>query len=369
AGPPKPRSHFTSTEDLLTRFNLLPAYNKYVRPYSAPVEQPTSTTINKGKGKEKERSVPPGSTPPIGADGTEEEGKGEKKAKNTYRQLIKGLPGKHSIKKDDYLTTMIQVPPKQRIAIKRFDLRTQRDAFSVSLEGIKAWNIAALVEESPQAREDRKKRKELRKFAKAQGQAALAAMGTPRATGLPVTPATMATSISTPTAAHTPARTGTPKPASGMTRTTATSIAYQSANPVQHRTRTPLGIGTPHSIGTPAAGTLPTPGPTNTFTPARSTPGSTPAPVAGPDSGVAKRGVKREREYSMDGVQMGTTTNRMSGQAQSIGVNGGGTPKPASVAGAKAGNAGVRPRPLKKQRMDVQGQSRGMPLQQPTPHG
>lgn len=41
------------------------------------------------------------------------------------------------MKKDDYLMTTMQVPPKQRIAITPFDLRTQRDAFSVSLDGLK----------------------------------------------------------------------------------------------------------------------------------------------------------------------------------------------------------------------------------------
>ena len=41
------------------------------------------------------------------------------------------------MKKDDFLSDIIQVPPKQRIPIAPFDLRTQRDAFSVSLEGLK----------------------------------------------------------------------------------------------------------------------------------------------------------------------------------------------------------------------------------------
>lgn len=45
--------------------------------------------------------------------------------------------GKHSTKKDDYLMTTMQVAPKQRIHITPFDLRTQRDAFSVSLDGLK----------------------------------------------------------------------------------------------------------------------------------------------------------------------------------------------------------------------------------------
>ena len=46
-------------------------------------------------------------------------------------------PGKHSIKKDDFLTNIIQVPPKQHIPITPFDSRTQSEAFAVSLEGLK----------------------------------------------------------------------------------------------------------------------------------------------------------------------------------------------------------------------------------------
>jgi hypothetical protein len=50
------------------------------------------------------------------------------------------------MKKDDYLTTMMQVPPKQRIAIVPFDQRTQREAFAVSPEGLKGvCHICRLV--------------------------------------------------------------------------------------------------------------------------------------------------------------------------------------------------------------------------------
>jgi hypothetical protein len=85
------------------------------------------------------------------------------------------LTGKHSLKKDDSLTKVMLVPPKQRMRIAHFDLRTQEEAFTVSLEGLKGvccllspaitnlisilqWNINTLILESAQAREDRKKR-------------------------------------------------------------------------------------------------------------------------------------------------------------------------------------------------------------------
>ncbi|KAF9073438.1 hypothetical protein BDP27DRAFT_1318903 [Rhodocollybia butyracea] len=35
----------------------------------------------------------------------------------------------------------MQAPPKQRVRISEFDSRTQRDAFTVSLEGLKGVSI------------------------------------------------------------------------------------------------------------------------------------------------------------------------------------------------------------------------------------
>ncbi|KZP22715.1 hypothetical protein FIBSPDRAFT_685333, partial [Athelia psychrophila] len=182
---PQPPAHLASTQDLIARFQLLPAYDKYVRPHVVAEDPPaTPGAIDKGKGKEKELAT---ATPDDGQDGDDDEGgKGDKKKKNTYKHLIKETPGKHSMRKDDYLMTMMQVPPKQRISISQFDQKTQREAFSVSLEGLKAvsasrnerlspshvangalqWNVNTLIVESVQAREDRKRRKELKKLAK-----------------------------------------------------------------------------------------------------------------------------------------------------------------------------------------------------------
>lgn len=91
------------------------------------------------------------------------------------------VTGKHSMKKDDFLTTIMLVPPKQRTRIHAFDPRTQEEAFTVSPEGLKGvsrlilptmsselthcqWNINTLVVESAQAREDRKKRVSIRSW-------------------------------------------------------------------------------------------------------------------------------------------------------------------------------------------------------------
>lgn len=41
------------------------------------------------------------------------------------------------MKKDDYLTSMMMIPPKQPTRINQFDVRTQQEAFAVSLEGLK----------------------------------------------------------------------------------------------------------------------------------------------------------------------------------------------------------------------------------------
>ena len=96
AGPPRPPPYFTSTEDLLKRFQLLPSYDKYVRPFAPPVSQPGAT--DKGKGKEIPLRDAPASSPAAhtsaaGNDGEDDEGgKGEKKFKN-YKHLIKSVPG------------------------------------------------------------------------------------------------------------------------------------------------------------------------------------------------------------------------------------------------------------------------------------
>ncbi|KAI0293782.1 hypothetical protein BC826DRAFT_910387 [Russula brevipes] len=225
---PRPPQLLESTQDLISRFHLLSAYDKFVRPFISQEHDPHTTQLpttpavppssDKGKGKERDPGTPTiasAATPGTHHDPDDDEGRDGKKKKNTYRHLIKGVPGKHSIKKDDFLTTIVQVPPKQHMPIAPFDSRTQTEAFTVSLEGLKGvldirskllqWNIHALVPESTQAREDRKKRKELKKLAKAQGSAAPLSAGTP----LPSTP------IAAPTPSQPPAqppRTSTPIP-------------------------------------------------------------------------------------------------------------------------------------------------------------
>jgi hypothetical protein len=109
-GHPQPQTYLRSTQDLVTRFNLLSAYDKYVRPFATPtpipdearsVEPPTPGGMDKGKGKQRETSMPFAAPTPAGlndGDGDDDEGgKGDKRRKNNYRHLIKGIPGVHFV--------------------------------------------------------------------------------------------------------------------------------------------------------------------------------------------------------------------------------------------------------------------------------
>ncbi|KAF9267811.1 hypothetical protein L218DRAFT_893982 [Marasmius fiardii PR-910] len=372
--------YIKSTHDLLSQFCLKDAYDKYVKP---PPTDPTSpSATDKGKGKEMV------ATP--AADGQDQDddevtGKGEKKKKNSYRHLIKGVPGKHSMKKDDFLMTIMQVPPKQRVKLAPFDSKTQ-DAYDVTLEGLKAWNHAALIVESAQAREDRKKRKELKKLAKAQMQGqgniqSQAGASTPK----PFTPSSVpAGSASTPSS-H-PPRTSTPQP---QPQKPLLSTAPR-LNPNVHTQRittttpttttpTPTPI-VPRPNSTPSAAVSTSivhhpnprnhvPSPVQIPTQKASTPlrSATPTTTSGPHplsapplsanttttgtgsnaSGQLPRGQKREREDSAYGPP--------SQQQESLNghTNGISQPQSASkpIIGVRAGNNSVRPRPIKKQRM------------------
>ncbi|KAH7868109.1 uncharacterized protein C8R40DRAFT_1178222 [Lentinula edodes] len=132
-------AYIQSTQDLLRKLHLHDAYDKYVRLFNASSDDapipndrneavstsPPTTGQNglmgasdKGKGKEV-APAPMAQTPAAdGQDGDDDNGpggKGEKKKKNSYKHLIKGVPGKHSLKKDDNLTKLMLAPLKQRV--------------------------------------------------------------------------------------------------------------------------------------------------------------------------------------------------------------------------------------------------------------
>lgn len=308
AAHPPPRTSLASTQDLLARFNLHSAYDKHVRP-SIPSQLPLSHA-----------SIPPHTPTALLADSD------DKMKKNSYRFLIKSVPGKHSMKKDDYLTMMMQVPPKQRIPITEFDERTQREAFTVSAEGLKGWNASTLVVESAQAKEDRRKRKELKKLARAQAQG-LAPGGIPGAPGTLPPPQVAPSHPNQPSPQQPPA-----------------ALQVQPTHPKPH---------------VPAVSIPPSTLSTRVVTPTSATPRSAVQSSAAsqrPDTSALGgiRGKKRELEDS-PALPPNPSTN--------------GANTPIGVAGLRAGSNGVRPRPVKRIRMDIQGQARDMPMQQPTPQG
>ncbi|KAF7374852.1 hypothetical protein MSAN_00371200 [Mycena sanguinolenta] len=372
---PHPPPLLASTQDLLARLQLLPAYDKYVRSPLDDAQEPNGSVANgkvdNGKGKARDTSPPPQTPGAAGeADADDDDGaqpKGEKKKKsNSYRHLIKGVPGKHSMKKDDYLAGIMQVPPKQRLHIAPFDLKTQREAFSVSLEGLKGWNIGTLVQESAQAREDRKKR--VRVAVSKSSSASPAHSSTPHR---PSPPALLfphpppQRQPPAPPRPFPPTGTGTPRPAAaGTPRASSTAAA------------------TPRPVGTPTASARPSLPPVvvpqqRVGTPVRTagtgTPTSahprTPHPLS---AAPLSAGVKRERE---DTPHAGTPTNTtntagMNAMATNTANANGARPPVPAISAAKAGIAGARPRPLKKQRTDIQGHARDVTVQQqPTPQG
>ncbi|CAA7267106.1 unnamed protein product [Cyclocybe aegerita] len=454
--PPPPRQHLHSTQDLLARFNLLPAYQKYV---SSPLgilgesglgdahAGQTAATPDKGKGRDMGTGLGGAPTPAAGDvdmvdahDADDDDaagGKGEKKRKNTYKHLIQGVPGRHSFKKDDYLTTMMLMPPKQRVRIHRFDERTREEAFSVSLEGLKGWNVNTLVVESAQAREDRKKRKEAKRVAKLQAQAGQlpgATAGTPFSGPLTAStpiahPQPIQAPIPTPASGASVRRmstpqigipravvTGTPRPGSRAITTPTTNVVSAppttAANgqtvprPTSTVPRPGSGVPRPGSTVPRPGSAVPRPG-SQHQQPGAKLPNAnninasagtnivrsgTPMDVSTDQYG--QRGKKREREegpgVSANGVN-GVRTNGTSyvngnGVSNGHGVHqhqqrpipmgvptAGGAPAggvAATAMNAKAGTGTIRPRPIKKQRVDVQGQARDVaPVQQPTPQG
>jgi hypothetical protein len=104
--PSPPKLHLDSTQDLLARLHLHSAYDRYVRPLVLPGNEPTGSGMgagmpgtpgDKGKGKEVDGGMETlGQDGGLGGgdgDGDDEDGKGEKRRKNSYKHLIKGLPG------------------------------------------------------------------------------------------------------------------------------------------------------------------------------------------------------------------------------------------------------------------------------------
>ena len=267
------------------------------------------------------------------------------------------------MKKDDFLEALMMVSAKQKAEIRPFSQKVTREAFAVSLEGLKGVRISTHIsapthphpveytypypgdvaskggseEEgayrihtgSPMSHcvmASSHLQKELKKLAKAQGQGILpaaAAAGVPNTpTGVPATPGAASTPTSAAPAAV-PPRTTTPRPGAPKP-----SPALQQPPPP--RGRTPVGIGTPQSVSTPGPGPAP---------PAAQGQHAAPTPTGQPPP----RGVKREREETGLQVSGNVPPHVQQGAGAGAGQDG--------VKIGKAGVPGVRPRPVKKQRL------------------
>ena len=314
----------SSTQDLLARFRLHAAYDKHVR---AALDPPPSAPVQPNL------PLPPDQD--------------EKKKKNSYRHLIKNLPGKHSMKKDDYLATIMQAPPKQHIPIIQFDAKTQKEAFTVSAEGLKGVRLISTdllhcsyspvtvecghshtrICTSPRRSQKTRQyhppsslipttcliiypisQKEQKKLARAQAQG--------------LTPGPLP---GTPTAVPQPQ----PAP-SHPTIPSAQQLPGTSQTPQAKPRVAPVTIPPPASVGQ------------STSTPTSATPRSavpSNAPPQRTNISMPGRSLKREHE---DGVIQPPTPTSLSPNV------------PIGVVGARAGIGSVRPRPIKKQRMVCQ---------------
>ena len=171
------------------------------------------------------------------------------------------------------------------------------------------WNVNALVLESAQAREDRKKRKELKRLARAQQSQ----------------PQTPLPQIQTPAPPSSPAVAGTPRPS-----VTRPGSAKPSLAPVQVH-----GLPSARAPGTSTPRT------------------NTPHPLSAPPVSASSLHVQQTVAQAQ---QSARGQKRVREESTAVNIAHPPTPQPANqppkaIIGAKAGTAGVRPRPFKKQRM------------------
>ena len=130
------------------------------------------------------------------------------------------------------------------------------------------WNIHLLVSESTQAREDRKKRKELKKLAKAQAQAQAAGQPIPQAQ--PSTPSASRPSVQP---AQTSSRPGTPGVGTGRG-----AVGDVGGGAVRARSSTPKPSLANSSVTAAGPASLPTPAPSQFSTSSSSSQPPLPTP-------------------------------------------------------------------------------------------
>ncbi|KAH8824184.1 hypothetical protein DL96DRAFT_1468359 [Flagelloscypha sp. PMI_526] len=239
-----PPQHLRTTDDLVTRFGLFDDYVKFVT-RGFGTETPANESTENGSAEvstpqpESSAETPGSPSKQLGPDLPKKETKKHSsKAISSYKALISQIPGKHSFKKDNFLLATMENPDSSKFGLLNQDFfgKIQLDGFNVSAEGLKGWNPSALVIESAQAKEDRKKRKELKKLARAHQQARAAqaqaqALAQTQTQTQAVPSPTTATFSPRPTAPSSAA--GTPRPIAGTKR------PRTDSNPTSARPSTP----------------------------------------------------------------------------------------------------------------------------------
>ncbi|GJJ08312.1 hypothetical protein Clacol_002523 [Clathrus columnatus] len=317
---PRPKQYLHCTQDLLGIFGLLPMYDKHVRPHlrSLPDQDPT-----KSKGKEKE--LEQDQEREKEKEGEEEgEGGEKKKKKDNYKHLIKGIPGKHPMKKDQYFQDLLKAPPKQKAHIQPFDTRTLLEGFYVTPTGLPSYNKASIEGADPREKEAKRLKRERRRAEKEERQKVLQQQQQQVQTS--------GSTASTPAvvSSTTPRTVGTPVPI--VRNLTGTPLT--KTKPLNSRS-------SPHP-GTPlAASSRATPTPTAKPLQATGTMLTTASPIT--SVADSKRGIKREYESSQPSLRSQLPTPESNNQ----------------------------PRPPKKRRLGsgTPQPVPSLPLQQPTPHG
>jgi hypothetical protein len=129
--PPRPHSIIHPTHDLLGRYEIIPVYDEFVRPFN------TAPISVEDKGKRREDASAPG-VPPA-ADGADDTRSGPKEGlfQHGYKHFIKDLGlGKHNHKKDTFLTDLMLNPEKQAVPIVKLDRTTLIHAFRLKEGGV-----------------------------------------------------------------------------------------------------------------------------------------------------------------------------------------------------------------------------------------
>ncbi|CAH7688998.1 expressed protein [Phakopsora pachyrhizi] len=161
----------SGSHDLLSLFDVMSVYDRFVKPYLKPLDQPTTTSppmvnsINncgtsgdlKGKAKA-EVGVPAGS---LAADHL---GQKRMKMEKSYGHFVADVGGRNSIKKDHQLQNLIMDPTFEERSIpnfmKPFNSQTLAQAFTLHAGVLPGFDSSIWIAEEGGPKRKRKKRKQ-----------------------------------------------------------------------------------------------------------------------------------------------------------------------------------------------------------------